>query len=80
MAAAASRAAAQAVAAVVTGNTMPSLTNYFTDGSAVPNPGQGGFAVIKDGQPYLIGGEATGSLGATKRPIFAWKREQSSPL
>ena len=52
---------AQAVAAVVTGSTMPSLTNYFTDGSAVPNPGQGGFAVIKDGQPYLIGGEATGS-------------------
>ena len=57
----ASRVAAQAAVAVVTGNTMPSLTNYFTDGSAVPNPGQGGFAVIKDGQPYLIGGEATGS-------------------
>ena len=34
---------AQAVVAVVTGNTMPSPTNYFTDGSAVPNPGQDSF-------------------------------------
>ena len=30
---------------------------YFTDGSASPNPGLGGFAVIKDGQPWLVGGE-----------------------
>ncbi|MDR3125752.1 MAG: ribonuclease HI [Candidatus Nomurabacteria bacterium] len=31
---------------------------YYTDGSASPNPGPGGFAVIKDGRPYLYGGEA----------------------
>lgn len=30
---------------------------YYTDGSASPNPGPGGFAVIKNGQPYIIGGE-----------------------
>lgn len=34
---------------------------YFTDGSASPNPGPGGFAVIKDGEPYLIGCEPTNS-------------------
>jgi len=33
------------------------LNIYFTDGSASPNPGPGGFAVIKDGQPWLVGGE-----------------------
>jgi len=31
---------------------------YYTDGSAVPNPGDGGFAVIKDMQPAVLGGEA----------------------
>jgi len=30
---------------------------YYTDGSASPNPGPGGFAVIRDNQPYIIGGE-----------------------
>lgn len=30
---------------------------YYTDGSAVPNPGPGGFAVIKDMQPHILGGE-----------------------
>lgn len=30
---------------------------YYTDGSASPNPGPGGFAVIKDGLPYIVGGE-----------------------
>ncbi len=30
---------------------------YYTDGSASPNPGPGGFAVIRDNRPYLIGGE-----------------------
>lgn len=30
---------------------------YYTDGSAVPNPGPGGFAVIKDMQPYILGSE-----------------------
>jgi ribonuclease HI len=31
---------------------------YYTDGSASPNPGPGGFAVIRDNQPYIVGGEA----------------------
>ena len=30
---------------------------YYTDGSAVPNPGPGGFAVIKDMKPYILGSE-----------------------
>lgn len=30
---------------------------YYTDGSAVPNPGDGGFAVIKDMQVCTLGGE-----------------------
>ena len=35
------------------------MTSYFTDGSASPNPGPGGFAVIKNAKPYLIGSEPT---------------------
>ena len=30
---------------------------YYTDGSASPNPGPGGFAVIRDNKPYIVGGE-----------------------
>lgn len=30
---------------------------YYTDGSCEPNPGTGGFAVIKDMQPAVLGGE-----------------------
>lgn len=30
---------------------------YYTDGSCEPNPGTGGFAVIKDMQPQILGGE-----------------------
>lgn len=37
------------------------LLEYYTDGSANPNPGPGGWAVIKNGSPYMIGGEPTGS-------------------
>ncbi len=33
------------------------MITYYTDGSASPNPGPGGFAVIRDGAPYIIGGE-----------------------
>jgi ribonuclease HI len=36
------------------------MIEYFTDGSASPNPGPGGFAVIKNGRPYLVGGEPSG--------------------
>jgi len=37
------------------------MISYFTDGSASPNPGPGGFAVIKNGAPYLIGSEPANS-------------------
>jgi len=30
---------------------------YYTDGSCSPNPGPGGFAVIKDMQPWTMGHE-----------------------
>ena len=30
---------------------------YYTDGSCSPNPGAGGFAVIKDGNPLIVGHE-----------------------
>ena len=30
---------------------------YYTDGSASPNPGPGGYAVIRDGQPHILGSE-----------------------
>ena len=30
---------------------------YYTDGSASPNPGPGGFSVIKDMQPHILGSE-----------------------
>ena len=30
---------------------------YYTDGSCEPNPGAGGFAVIKDMEPAVLGGE-----------------------
>lgn len=32
-------------------------TIYYTDGSASPNPGPGGFAVIKDLVPHILGRE-----------------------
>ena len=34
---------------------------YHTDGSASPNPGPGGFAVIQDGKPVVLGGEPSGA-------------------
>lgn len=30
---------------------------YYTDGSASPNPGPGGFAVIKNLKPHILGSE-----------------------
>src|SRR3990167_9478358 len=30
---------------------------YYTDGSSSPNPGPGGFAVIRDKQPHILGSE-----------------------
>jgi len=34
---------------------------YHTDGSASPNPGPGGFSVIQDGKPVVLGGEPSGA-------------------
>ena len=34
---------------------------YYTDGSASPNPGPGGFAVIKGKKPIVLGGEPSGA-------------------
>jgi ribonuclease HI len=31
---------------------------YYTDGSCVPNPGPGGFAVIKNMKPHILGSDA----------------------
>lgn len=39
------------------------MTVYYTDGSASPNPGPGGFAVIRDKEPVVLGSEPGG--GAT---------------
>ena len=36
------------------------MTTYFTDGSASPNPGPGGFAVLLDGKPIVLGSEPGG--------------------
>jgi len=33
------------------------MITYYTDGSASPNPGPGGYAVIKDGKPVALGGD-----------------------
>lgn len=34
------------------------MITYYTDGSCEPNPGNGGFAVIKNMKPTILGGEA----------------------
>jgi ribonuclease HI len=31
---------------------------YYTDGSCEPNPGKGGYSVIRDMKPAILGGEA----------------------
>src|SRR5260221_14633186 len=36
------------------------MKTYYTDGSASPNPGPGGYAVLLDGQPVVLGGEPSG--------------------
>ena len=33
------------------------MITYYTDGSASPNPGPGGFAVIRDDKPVVLGTE-----------------------
>lgn len=41
------------------------MITYYTDGSASPNPGPGGFAVIRDMQVAVLGGEPDGTLITT---------------
>lgn len=33
------------------------MITYYTDGSCEPNPGAGGFAVIREMTPHILGGE-----------------------
>jgi ribonuclease HI len=37
------------------------MNKYYTDGSASPNPGPGGFSVVQDGKPVVLGGEPSGA-------------------
>ena len=37
------------------------MVTYYTDGSASPNPGPGGFAVIQNGKPVVLGTEPSGA-------------------
>ena len=36
------------------------MNTYYTDGSASPNPGPGGFAVVSGGKPVVLGSEPSG--------------------
>ena len=36
------------------------MITYYTDGSCEPNPGKGGFAVIRGMKPVVLGGEPGG--------------------
>lgn len=58
------------------------MTIYFTDGSASPNPGPGGFAVIRDGEPHILGseeGETTNIRMEGKAIIAALKDTAGEP-
>ena len=33
------------------------MITYYTDGSCMPNPGPGGFSVIKEMKPHILGGD-----------------------
>lgn len=45
---------------------------YYTDGSCEPNPGAGGFAVIRDMQPVVLGSEPdTTNIRMEGRAIIA---------
>jgi ribonuclease HI len=50
---------------------------YYTDGSASPNPGPGGYAVIKNGVPHILGSEDgdTTNIRMEGRAIIAAMRD-----
>lgn len=37
------------------------MRKFYTDGSASPNPGPGGYAVVENGHPVALGSEPDGS-------------------
>jgi len=41
------------------------MHTYYTDGSASPNPGPGGYAVIMNGEPVVLGAEPSGARETT---------------
>jgi ribonuclease HI len=41
------------------------MLTYYTDGSASPNPGPGGYAVILNGKPVALGTEQNGARETT---------------
>lgn len=48
------------------------MKEFFTDGSAVPNPGKGGFAVVCAGEPVALGQEVpTTNIRMEARAILA---------
>ena len=51
------------------------MAHYYTDGSASPNPGPGGYAVILDGQPVALGreGDSTNIRMEAQALIAAYK-------
>ena len=55
------------------------MSHYFTDGSASPNPGPGGYAVILDGAPVALGREkdSTNIRMEAQALIAAYKLAQS---
>lgn len=59
------------------------MSVYYTDGSCSPNPGPGGFAVIKDLQPIIYGysqGQSTNIRMEATALICAIKNAESSDI
>ena len=55
---------------------------FYTDGSASPNPGPGGYAVIEDGKPVALGsetGESTNIRMEGQAIIAAMKLAEGEP-
>lgn len=54
---------------------------YYTDGSCSPNPGPGGYAVIKDMKPHIVGSdsESTNIRMEGKALIAALKDAKGEP-
>lgn len=60
------------------------MLTYYTDGSASPNPGPGGYAVILNQKPVILGGEPSGDLTTNIRMegqalIAALKHAKTQP-